>query len=220
MSYQSHADLGGQSGHGAVVPEPNEPLFHAAWEQRLWATTLAMGATGSWNLDRSRSARETLSDYAQRSYFEVWHGGLERLLLDHGLVQAEELDQGIALTPPAPIPRTLSAAAVPAVLAKGSATLRPATREPRFALGDAVRTLAQQVPHHTRLPAYARGQLGLITRVHGMHVFADAHAQGQGELPHWLYTVVFDSQALFGERASPGTQVSIDAWEPYLLPAP
>ena len=70
MSYQSHADLGGQSGHGVVVPETNEPLFHAAWEQRLWATTLAMGATGSWNLDRSRSARETLPDYAQRSYFE------------------------------------------------------------------------------------------------------------------------------------------------------
>lgn len=220
MSYQSHADLGGQSGNGAIVPEENEPLFHAAWEQRLWATTLAMGATGSWNLDRSRSARETLPDYAQRSYFEIWFGGLERLLLDHGLVQADELDQGHALTPPAPIPRTLAASAVPSVLAKGSSTLRTTTREPRFALGDAVRTLAEPVPHHTRLPAYARGQIGHISRVHGMHVFADAHALGHGESPEWLYTVVFDGHALFGERASPGSQVSIDAWEPYLLSAP
>ncbi len=46
MSYVSHADLGGQRGHGAVVPEPEGELFHAAWEPRALALTLAMGATG------------------------------------------------------------------------------------------------------------------------------------------------------------------------------
>ncbi len=218
MSYRNHADLGGQPGHAAVKPEANEPLFHAAWEQRLWATTLAMGATGSWNLDRSRSARETLADYASRSYFEIWHGGLERLLLDHGLLQADELDQGQVLTAPAALPRRLTAAAVPLLLAKGSATRRPTTQQARYALGDRVRTRDQAAAHHTRLPAYARGQIGEIVRIHGMHVFADAHAQGLGESPAWLYTVVFDCQDLFGARASAGSQVSIDAWEPYLEP--
>ena len=47
MSYTTHADLGGQPGHGPVRPEPEGELFHAAWELRVLALTLAMGATGS-----------------------------------------------------------------------------------------------------------------------------------------------------------------------------
>ena len=58
MSYTSHADLGGQPGHGAVTPEPEGELFHASWEPQVLALTLAMGATRSWNIDMSRAARE------------------------------------------------------------------------------------------------------------------------------------------------------------------
>ena len=48
-----------------------------------------------------------------------------------------------------------------------------------------------------------------------MHVFADAHASGQGEQPQWLYTVAFNGEQLWPDVA-PGLTVSIDAWEPYL----
>ena len=65
MYYLSHADLGGQSGFGPIVPQPEGEVFHAAWEARVLALTLAMGATGSWNLDMARSARETLPFYAE-----------------------------------------------------------------------------------------------------------------------------------------------------------
>jgi nitrile hydratase len=76
------------------------------------------------------------------------------------------------------------------------------------------------VPHHTRLPGYAHGKSGTVERVHGVHVFADANAHGQGEQPQWLYGVVFDGAELWGDDcAAPGLQVSIDAWEPYLSPA-
>jgi hypothetical protein len=44
-------DLGGAHGFGPVVPEPDEPVFHAAWERRVFAMALAMGYTGAWNLD-------------------------------------------------------------------------------------------------------------------------------------------------------------------------
>ena len=71
------------------------------------------------------------------------------------------------------------------------------------------------MPHHTRLPGYVRGKRGVIERLNGMHVFADAHALGLGEQPHWLYTVVFDGAQLWSD-AAPGLTVSIDAWEPYL----
>ena len=33
-------DLGGAQGHGPVIPEPNEPVFHADWEKRAFALTL------------------------------------------------------------------------------------------------------------------------------------------------------------------------------------
>jgi nitrile hydratase beta subunit len=219
LSYVSHADLGGQEGHGAVVPEPEGVLFHADWEPRALALTLAMGATGSWNIDMSRSARETLPDYGQRSYYAVWIGGLEKLLAERGQVMPDELEAGRMLHPPAPVARVLAAGDVPDVLAKGSPTERPATAAARFAISMRVRTRAEHVDHHTRLAGYVRGRVGTIERVHGMHVFADSHAHGLGADPQWLYTVVFDGHELWGDAAQAGLSVSVDAWEPYLEPA-
>ena len=88
----------------------------------------------------------------------------------------------------------------------------------RLALGERVRTVTDEIAHHTRLPRYARGKIGVIERIHGAHVFADAHARGLGEQPQWLYTVAFDGRELWGDDATPGLIVSIDAWEPYLEP--
>jgi nitrile hydratase subunit beta len=216
MSYVTHADLGGQPGHGHVVPEPEGELFHAPWEPRALALTLAMGTTGSWNLDMSRAARETLPDYAQLSYYQIWIAALLKLLAERGLVQTDELEAGRALRPSAPLARVLHAADVPASLARGSPTLRASDAAARFAVGDRVRTRAARADHHTRLPGYAMDKVGVVERVHGAHVFADAHAQGLGEQPQWLYAVVFDGQALWGTDAAPGLSVSLDAWESYL----
>ncbi len=46
--------------------------------------------------------------------------------------------------------------------------------------------------------------------------FPDSNALGKGEDPKWLYTVRFDGRELWGDQADPTTQVSVDAWEPYL----
>ncbi|MGH8798148.1 MAG: SH3-like domain-containing protein, partial [Caldimonas sp.] len=73
--------------------------------------------------------------------------------------------------------------------------------------------------HHTRLPGYVRGRVGVIERRHGAHVYADAHAQGLGEQPQWLYNVVFDEAELWPGRVPQGLRVSVDVWEPYLEPA-
>ena len=216
MSYTSHADLGGRAGFGAVTREPEGELFHASWEPRALALTLAMGATGSWNIDASRAARETLPNYAALSYYEIWLGALEKLLAERGLVAADELAAGHALGAPVPLARVLKAEQVASALAKGSPTERSAAAPARFAVGQRVRMQALPAAHHTRLPGYFRGKTGVIERVLGAHVFADAHAQGLGEDPHWLYTVVFDATELWGAGADPGHRVSFDAWEPYL----
>jgi len=216
MTYRTHADLGGQPGHGPVQPEPEGALWHAAWEPHALALTLAMGATGSWNIDQSRAARETQPDYARLDYYRLWLAALQQLMAERGLVGADELAAGHALRPPAPVPRVLAAADVAAALAKGSPTERSATTAARFAVGDRVRTRHDIPPHHTRLPGYARGRRGVVERVHGPHVFADANAQGLAAPPQWLYGVAFDSAELWGDQAQSGLTVAIDAWESYL----
>ena len=217
--YRSHADLGGRGGCGPVVPEPEGENFRAAWEPRALALTLAMGATGMWNLDETRRARETLPDYAALSYYQIWIGALEKLVVAHRLVGEDELVAGRMLRAARPLARVLRAPDVAPTLARGTPTERPAQRPPRFAVGDAVTTRSDDVAHHTRLPRYARGRSGRIEHVRGVHVFADTHAHGAGEQPQWLYTVVFTGTELWGRDTQPGTSVSIDAWEPYLLPA-
>jgi nitrile hydratase subunit beta len=217
-SYRSHADLGGQEGYGVVRREPEGELFHADWERIALALTLAMGATGTWNIDKSRSVRETLVDYSSLTYYEVWIRGLIELLVEYGLAGRDEIAEGRMLRPARPIARLLHAADVSTVLAKGSPALRPAHSAARFAVGDRVRTRAAEVAWHTRLPGYARGKTGRVELVHGVHVFADSHAQGLGEQPQWLYNVVFDSRELWGDDCDPRSTVSIDAWESYLDP--
>ena len=216
MSYLSHADLGGQSGHGPVTREPAAPLFHAPWESRAFALTLAMGATGAWNIDMSRAARETLPDYAALSYYAIWINGLQRLLQERALVLLDELAAVRALHAAGAPPRVLAAVDVARVLAAGAPTRRPTTAPAAFAPGQAVRARGVAVPHHSRLPGYVQGRRGAIEHLHGMHVFADANAQGLGEQPQWLYTVVFDGAALWGDGAPAGLTVSVDAWEAYL----
>ncbi|MFZ0486951.1 MAG: nitrile hydratase subunit beta, partial [Arenicellales bacterium] len=86
-------DMGGMHGFGPVRPEADEPLFHAPWEARVLAMTLAMGGWGRWNIDASRHARERTpaAQYLASSYYERWLAGLVTLMLEHGLVTEAEL---------------------------------------------------------------------------------------------------------------------------------
>jgi nitrile hydratase len=213
--------MGGLQGYGPVVPEPDEPYFHAGWEKRALALTLASGVAGGWNIDMSRSARETLppADYLRMSYYEIWIAGLSKLLARRGMVGEDEIAAGHALRAPVPAKRVLAAADVPGVLARGGPTARLTAEPARFAVGDRVRTKNMHPATHTRLPRYVRGHVGRIERLHGAHVFPDTNALEHGENPQWLYTVRFDGHELWGEGADPTVSVSVDAWEPYLEPA-
>jgi nitrile hydratase beta subunit len=208
MNYFSNADLGGRNEQRAITPEPEDEVFHQTWEPRVLGIVLAMNAVGLWNIDMNRSSRETLPNYLQLSYYEIWLAALEKNLRISGALDEDA----------PPPPHVLHASEVAATLARGSPCSREATRAARFEVGQAVRTRADRPNHHTRLPAYARDKAGIIERVHGMHVFADSNAQGLGEAPQWLYTVTFEGIELWGSEAQRAV-VSIDAWEPYLLAA-
>jgi nitrile hydratase subunit beta len=215
-------DMGGLHGFGPVRPEPDEPVFHADWERRAFALTIAMGLSGQWTLDASRFARESLppAEYLSKSYYEIWLAALERQLAERELVAPDELAAGRALRPAPPVKRRLAAADVAPTLGRGGPTRREPPRTARFAAGERVRARNIHPATHTRLPRYARGRRGTIQRVHGCHVFPDMNAHGLGEDPQWLYTVRFDAQELWGRDADPTLSVSIDAFEPYLEPTP
>ena len=215
-------DMGGVHGFGAVHPEADEPVFHSSWEGRAFALTIAMGATGEWSLDAARFARESLppAEYLSKSYYEIWLAGLERLLAERGLVAPDEITAGRPLRPAKPVSRTLAAADVEQALERGGPTNREAPGPARFTAGDRVRAKNMHPVTHTRLPRYVRGHIGTVALVHGCHVFPDSQAHWRGEDPQWLYTVRFDARELWGADADPTVAVSVDAFEPYLDPAP
>jgi nitrile hydratase beta subunit len=211
-------DLGGMMGFGPVVPEKNEPIFHAEWEKRALGITLCCGALGEWNIDSSRHARETLhpADYLSSSYYEIWAKGLLKLLAARGMVSREEVEAGRSLAAPKPTRPALRAADVPARLASGGPCDRPLARPPRFQVGDRIRTRTIHPTGHTRLPRYARDKVGVIEARQGSFVFPDTNAHGKGEDPQWVYSVVFSGTELWGADADPTLSVAIDLWEPYL----
>ncbi|MEI8303349.1 MAG: nitrile hydratase subunit beta [Burkholderiales bacterium] len=214
-------DLGGAMGFGPVQPERDEPLFHEAWERRAFAVTLAAGFLGRWNIDMARSARESLppARYLGSSYYEIWALGLERLLQSRGLASAAEIQAGRAIDPPLPDVRAVPAQAVAGVLARGGPTLRAAAAPARWQTGDRVRARNIHPVGHVRLPRYVRGHVGVITAIHGAHVFPDSNALGQGEQPQWLYTVMFSGRELWGPDGT-ADSVCVDCWESYLEAAP
>jgi nitrile hydratase len=210
-------DMGGMHGFGPIMREENEPVFHAPWEARLFAIRHAMGAWGRWNIDGSRYAREIIppSGYLRMSYYERWLAGLVTQMVDTGLVTHEEIQTGrptpgaLRRTPP------LRPQEADRVLARAP-SLRPVEMLAAFAVGERVRARNIQPSGHTRLPRYARGKTGVVVRLHGVHVFPDTSAHGEGEQPHHLYGVRFEARELWGEGAADGDAVHLDLWERYL----
>lgn len=206
-------DLGGMHGFGPVAPEADEPTFHAGWERRTLALTLATGALGRWNIDQMRHVRESLPPtvYLTSSYYRIWTLGLERAVEELGLLERADLE-------------ARSADQLRTALSTPGSYERPTDRAALFAPGRRVRARTIHPRGHTRLPRYARGHVGTVVAVRGAHVFPDRHAVPLGEpadeTPEWLYTVDFAARELWGAEADPTVTVSIDAWEPYLEEVP
>jgi len=212
-------DIGGMTCFGPINPEPNESRFHTDWERRVLALTLEMGATGSWNIDMSRHARESLPalQYWSSSYYEIWLAGLLKLMRERGLVTEAEVASGKMMAAPKPVSRVLRGEQVAAMLARGGLASRPSDKQAKFHIGDRVCAKNIHPAGHTRLPRYARGRLGEIVLIHGTHVFPDSSAHEKGDDPQWLYTVRFSARELWGQNSRDHTH--IDLWEPYLEPA-
>ncbi|PCI79683.1 MAG: nitrile hydratase subunit beta [SAR86 cluster bacterium] len=215
-------DLGGQPEMGPINPEPEskEPVFHAEWERRVFGLTLATGMLGKWNIDESRHARERQDPlaYVENSYYENWLEGLEKLLVEKGLVDIEELGQTAST-----LPQTTESLTVPnpeiaqKILSAGAPSTMGTDSEPLFRSGDSVLVRASEIAGHTRAPRYAQGVIGTVAAQLGCHSFPDSNALGIHE-GKFLYRVIFSGVDLWS-HSSTQTEVLIDLWEPYLVAA-
>ena len=211
-------DMGGMDGFGKVEAEPNEPTFHENWEARVMAMVRVMGANGGINIDAQRFARESLPPdvYLASSYYKKWFLAIEQQIIDRGIAGADEIAAGHSLRDSKPLPRgKFTLDDVKRIETRGSFA-REASAPAAFKIGQRVRMKNINPATHTRLPRYTRGKSGTIERINGCHVFPDTNAEGKGDHPQWLYTVVFDARELWGDDADPTLKVSIEAFEPYL----
>jgi len=211
-------DMGGLQNMGPVQREKDEPVFHAAWEGRIYGIDRSLRLIGKWNLDAWRHQIELLRpvDYLQLTYYERWLQVNEQLLVKHSLVTPKELetcepDPGSAKATPA-----LTAAVAAQRLGRGIPSSHDPKVPPHFKVGRRVRARNMNPTGHTRLPRYARGKLGIIARDHGVYLFPDTNAHFQGEKRQHVYSVRFAARELWGVNASPRDSVYLDMWDDYL----
>ena len=74
-----------------------EPVFAAPWEAHAFALTVKLHEQGlfSW-VEWSNSLGEAIATNAEAPYYENWLKALESLVLMKGVIEAQELLQGIA----------------------------------------------------------------------------------------------------------------------------
>ena len=89
---------------------------------------------------------------------------------------------------------------------------------PTYAVGDKVTVRNYQPDGHTRLPGYLRGKHGTISIDHGVFVFPDTLAHGNGEKPQHCYTVHFEAQDVWGAKGVLGDTLRVDMFDDYLQP--
>jgi nitrile hydratase beta subunit len=211
-------DMGGQQGMGPVVYEKNEPVFHAAWEGRIYALNRAIRVWRKWSLDTDRHALELMSpvDYLRMSYYERWVHRLEAQLVQYGLVSKEEIESGRPAPGSTKASPALALATSDRWLSRGIASSLDPKVRPLFKVSQRVRARNINPTGHTRLPRYARGKIGVVVRDHGVYLFPDSNAHFQGEKRQHVYCVRFAARELWGDNASPRDSVHLDLWDDYL----
>ncbi|MGR8949652.1 MAG: nitrile hydratase subunit beta [Gammaproteobacteria bacterium] len=200
-------DLGGMMGFGPIFIEENEPNFHEEWEKRVFAASmLGLGENSLGSVDMFRHAIERMGavNYLSTTYYEHWLHALETLAVERGLKDK------------AKNPTPITANVVEGAVKAGAPSHRDIDRQPKYSVGDKVRSKNLNPHGHTRLPRYARGRIGEIEMLHGNHVYPDTVAHGQGEKPQPLYSVKFSAQELWGDDAPGKDCLCIDLWEDYL----
>lgn len=204
-------DLGGVQGFGKVRHAVNslsyKPVFHEDWEHLAYSL-LFVGADHLklFSVDEARHAVERIEfrQHANSLYFERYIIATATLLVEHGVLTQEELDQSLG---------SKFQLAAPA-----QTQGRPAiSGRPPFEVGDRVVVRDEYVAGHIRVPSYVRGKEGIVLhRTTVKWPFPDTIGHGDQSAVHQsTYHVEFRVRDLWGTAADDGLVV-VDLWEGYL----
>jgi nitrile hydratase beta subunit len=210
-------DMGGMHGMGAIEIAKMEPVFHAAWEGRVYAMLIAVETTGRLRLGL-RPPIESIpaAEYLRMSYYERFLTSLTERMVASDVVTCAEIENGRPDTASAGAPLAVSPEAALKAMFAVPAARRDVPVPPRFQTGQLVRARNVNPVTHTRLPRYARGKSGTIARDHGVFVFADTSVYSLGEKPQHLYSVRFSARTLWGDESAPQDAVYVDLYDDYL----
>jgi nitrile hydratase len=197
-------DLGGMEGFGAVVVEVDEPVFHHEWEAHTFGLMAAASLAGLFNTPMFRHAIERMepAHYLTSSYYEHWLCAIATLLVEEGLISANDLGDF-----PLSLPRHTSLPDVDTA----------DVRLPRFSVGDAVSVKDYVFSGHTRCPRYVRGHQGVVVRVDAPSAVPEIEAHRRERALEHTYCVRFGARELWGaddDRA----EVHVDLYDRYLEP--
>jgi nitrile hydratase len=196
-------DLGGRQGFGRVRYAQKATAFHAPWEIRVNALYGQAVKAGIFNMDEYRHAIERMEPrhYLTASYYERSLTSLATLCIEKGVLTLEELERR-------------AQGAFPLSLPSAQGRTNTAARE-RFKPGDRVRVQSEGVPGHIRLPAYIRGQVGIVVSESPPYPFPDAHAHGVEAQDEPTYDVQFRSEDLWPNASDPAL-VYVGVFQSYL----
>src|SRR3546814_9159662 len=133
---------------GPVRDGTEDSYVQGEWKKRGVAVILVCGGVRQLTIDQGRAAREQQPpvQYLGNTYYEQWLHGLETLLVEKGLVTAEELRSGkAAAAKPAGL-APVRADEVVRALQQGSPYNREIDRAPAFAIGERVRVRNDNSP--------------------------------------------------------------------------
>jgi nitrile hydratase beta subunit len=210
-------DMGGMQDMGAIRYEKTEPVFHAAWEGRIYAISNAVQGTGQLKLGL-RPPMENIPplEYLRVSYYEKFYVSITERLVASGLLTRAELERGTPESGSEKSDLALSPSAAVAAMMKNPPTRRDLPVPARFQVGALVRARNIHPITHTRLPRYIRGRSGKIMRDHGVFVFDDMKVYSKGEKPQHIYSVRFAAREVWGEQAASQDSVYLDLFDDYL----
>jgi len=217
-------DMGGMHGFGPIERQDDEPVFHHAWEGRVFAirqaTPVPIPGGSRNNIEQMDPAA-----YLTTSYYEKWLHTQIKGLVDAGVLTEAELEERMAFYrahPDTPVPHREAPERVQTVLQRLHTLQSPRLdldSVPAFSVGAEVRVRNMHPPGHTRLPRYVRGKRGVVRRYYGIYAFQDAMPAGLEAPPQPLYAVRFEAGELWGGSAEANNVVYLDLWESYLEPA-
>jgi nitrile hydratase subunit beta len=209
-------DMGGMQDMGPIRREANEPVFHAAWEKRVYA--LCGAADVDWPLIRYQIELIAPTDYLRMSYYEKWLVGLTAALINTKVLTRAEIESG---RPTGNVPPNWHLMTVAEVASDLKPEAEPSDKPQATALFQIEqRVLARNINPvgHTRLPRYVRGKIGKIEHKRNVVALQDTGSNGEvlaKKFQH-VYSVRFAAQDLWGNEANRHDAVSVDLWEDYL----